>query len=314
MPIEQGALFDNRYWIFGRLGHGVTCTVWEALDVHTSETIALKVYHPTRFCTETAWNEQFILESLETSAHPGKKHVIGLERVFRYEKHRIHVLRPIGKNLYHLMYHAYETQTRLPLKVVKMIVRDTLLALDCLHRHQVIHADLKPENILLTGKHVYLIDFGMASWRFAPHPGVIGTREYRAPEILLRQRYDSGVDMWALGCLIFELLTGDYLFNPTREYTWQGSDEERHLACIIETLGELPFHMVEGHAWFTAEGDLKSNPHICYRSLEDRLYHQYGWPSADLPELLSFLLPLLSCDPMWRASPRSCLDHSWLMR
>jgi serine/threonine protein kinase len=313
MPIEQGALFDDRYWILGRLGHGVTCTVWEALDIQTQDTVAVKVYYPTQFCRETAWNEQFILESVHTSSsHAGKRHVIELDRTFRWEKSSIHILRPIGKNLYHLMYHAYETQARLPLEQVKTIVRETLLALDCLHRHQVVHADLKPENMLWSDWRVYLIDFGMASWRFDPHPGVIGTREYRAPEVLLRLRYDTGVDMWALGCIVFELLTGDYLFNPAREFTWQGSEEEQHLAGIVETLGELPFHMVEGHEWFTVEGEFISNPYIRYRPLEERLYEQYGWVAPDLQELLSFLLPLLSCDPQWRATTRSCLDHPWL--
>ena len=66
---------------------------------------------------------------------------------------------------------------------------------------------------------------------------VIQTREYRSPEVLLEGHYDESADVWSLACMIFELITGDYLFDPKKGKTFKKNDD--HLALISELIGEV---------------------------------------------------------------------------
>ena len=66
---------------------------------------------------------------------------------------------------------------------------------------------------------------------------VIQTREYRSPEVLLEGQYDESADIWSLACMIFELITGDYLFDPKKGKTYKKNDD--HLALISELIGEV---------------------------------------------------------------------------
>ena len=91
---------------------------------------------------------------------------------------------------------------------------EILLALEFLHKRRIIYRDLKPENILLdTEGHVKITDFGLAKELRGDRGQArtntfCGTDEYLAPEIILNEPYDESVDLWALGILIFEMLTG----------------------------------------------------------------------------------------------------------
>lgn len=86
----------------------------------------------------------------------------------------------------------------------------------------------------------------------------IQTRQYRSIEVLIGSEYNYTADIWSTACLAFELLTGDYLFDP------RGSDEysrdEDHLAHIIELLGNIPPHIIfqgkYGRKYFNSYGKL----------------------------------------------------------
>lgn len=65
---------------------------------------------------------------------------------------------------------------------------------------------------------------------------VIQTREYRSPEVILEGEYDESADLWSLACMVFELITGDYLFDPKKGKTYKKNDD--HLALISELIGE----------------------------------------------------------------------------
>lgn len=65
---------------------------------------------------------------------------------------------------------------------------------------------------------------------------VIQTRQYRSPEVIFRGPYDQSADLWSLACTVFELATGDYLFEPKKGKNY--SKNEDHLALIAELIGE----------------------------------------------------------------------------
>ena len=95
----------------------------------------------------------------------------------------------------------------------RFYVGEIALALEHLHAHQIVYRDLKPENVLLDADgHVKLCDFGLAAMHVeAPETGAksfCGTPEYLAPETIERKGHGHGVDWWALGMMLFEMLTG----------------------------------------------------------------------------------------------------------
>lgn len=159
-----------------------------------------------------------------------------------------------------------------------------------------------------------LADLGNACWVDRHFSDDIQTRQYRSPEVLIGSGYDTSADIWSLACMVFELVTGDYLFDP------KGSDEfprdEDHLALIIELLGPVPPQMVakgkRSSTYFNRRGELRHIKQLRYWGLADVLHQKYRVPKNDAKELAEFLIPMLVVDPRQRATAREMLEHSWL--
>ncbi len=112
-----------------------------------------------------------------------------------------------------------------PLRAAR-IVRQVAAALDAAHARGMVHRDVKPSNVLLGREdHVYLSDFGLAKRvasvaELTRHGSIVARAEYVAPEQILNQRVDARADIYALGCLLFEALTGETPFAR-----WSGGPE-----------------------------------------------------------------------------------------
>ncbi|KAF7682510.1 cAMP-dependent protein kinase catalytic subunit PRKX [Astathelohania contejeani] len=95
------------------------------------------------------------------------------------------------------------------LSVARFYAAEIVLALENLHKEKIVFRDLKPENILLSANgHIKIVDFGFAKHDSENENIMCGTPEYIAPEVLLREKHERMVDYWALGVLIYEMLTG----------------------------------------------------------------------------------------------------------
>lgn len=84
---------------------------------------------------------------------------------------------------------------------------------------------------------IKIVDMGNACYTDKHYSDVIQTREYRSPEVILEGEYDESADIWSLACMVFELVTGDYLFDPKKGKTYSKNDD--HLASVSELIGEL---------------------------------------------------------------------------
>lgn len=161
---------------------------------------------------------------------------------------------------------------------------------------------------------VKIVDLGNACWRNKHFTDDIQTRQYRSPEVLLGAHYDTSADMWSLACIVFELLTGDLLFDPQNGQTWDR--EEDHLAMIIELLGNFPKSIISSGSrssqYFNKRGELKHIHQLKFWGLYDVLCDKYKLPMNDAREVADFLLPILEIDPDKRATAFDCLQHSFL--
>ena len=159
-----------------------------------------------------------------------------------------------------------------------------------------------------------IADLGNACWVDKHFTDDIQTRQYRAPEVILGMSYDTSCDIWSAACVIFELLTGDFLFAPHtgRRY---GKDED-HIAQIIELLGKMPKNFATCGKYssrlFNRRGELRHIRDLEFWKLEDVLAEKYDFSRQDALEIASFLLPMLEYNPRRRATAYDCLRHPWL--
>lgn len=158
---------------------------------------------------------------------------------------------------------------------------------------------------------VILADFGNSCWIDKQFATEVQTRQYRCPEVILGEPFSTPIDVWSLACMVFELITGDFLFNPQKGEGY--SRDEDHLALISELLGELPESMRQGCGtntkfFYNSDGQLRNISELQFWDLESLLKEKYHFKQHKAHSIAEFLLPMLECDPSRRATARSMLD------
>lgn len=161
---------------------------------------------------------------------------------------------------------------------------------------------------------IKIADMGNSCWYNEHYTNSIQTREYRAPEVLLGAPWGCSADIWSTGCLIFELITGDFLFEPNEGHSYTKEDD--HIAQIIELLGELPPYLLENGKYtknyFNSRGQLRNISKLKFWPLKDVLIEKYKFSETDAKEISDFLLPMLELDPRKRADAGGLVNHPWL--
>ncbi|TKS77083.1 SRSF protein kinase 3 [Collichthys lucidus] len=142
----------------------------------------------------------------------------------------------------------------------------------------------------------------------------IQTRQYRSLEVLLGSEYGPPADIWSVACLAFELVTGDSLFEP--KVSKSISQEEDHIAQIIELLGRIPPAVALSGKYsadyFSRRGDLCRIGPLRLWSLYDVLVEKYHILLEEASGFSDFLLRMLDYHPERRATAAQCLRHPWL--
>ncbi|NXY89233.1 SRPK kinase, partial [Alcedo cyanopectus] len=161
---------------------------------------------------------------------------------------------------------------------------------------------------------VKIADLGSACWTYKPFSREIQTQPYRALEVLLGLDYGTPVDIWSMGCLAFEMTTGECLFDPQPGKYFSRDDD--HVARIIELLGRIPpqiaFSWNKSTKFFSRPGALLRLSRLSPRSLHSILADRHGWTKRDVTPFAGFLLPALQYAPERRATAAQCLQHAWL--
>lgn len=206
-----GTVIADKYKITRKIASGGMAEVYEAIQPIVRRKVAIKILYPQYSKDEKA-KELFFREARLVAQELEHPNIV-----------KVYDFGIIDDNLYLVMYYVNgETLERIIRKEGKLDVKEAfyialevLKALDYAHQKNIIHRDIKPGNIMITlEKRVYLLDFGIAALMTEDREKgrVPGTPEYMAPE-QFRGKIDKRSDLYSLGVVLYEMLTGQLPFK-----------------------------------------------------------------------------------------------------
>ncbi|MGZ4411629.1 MAG: Stk1 family PASTA domain-containing Ser/Thr kinase [Gaiellaceae bacterium] len=207
-----GTLFDGRYQILRRLGAGGMATVYLAEDQDLGRQVAIKILN-----SKHASDEQFVERfRREASSAAGLNHpnIVAIYDRGEAEGTYYIAMEVIqGRSLKELLL----TRGASPIPIAIAYTRQILAALRFAHRHGIVHRDIKPHNIIVDDEgRVKVTDFGIAhagTSQMTEVGSIIGTAQYLSPEQARGTPVDARSDIYSVGIVLYELLTGDVPFS-----------------------------------------------------------------------------------------------------
>jgi len=215
--LATGTLFAQRYHVIENLGHGGMGEVYKVLDKEINEVVALKILKPEISADETIIKR--FHNELRLARHISHKNVCKLYHLSKDERGTFYITMEYvpGEDLRSLICRIGRLTVGKAVAIAEQICDGLAEA----HRHGVVHRDLKSPNIMIDQQgHVRIMDFGIARWlasKEATDPNVlIGTPGYMAPEQVDGRDVDVRTDVYALGIILYEMLTGRLPFEGDR--------------------------------------------------------------------------------------------------
>ncbi|KAB8215212.1 kinase-like protein [Aspergillus novoparasiticus] len=348
-PVHIGEIFKSQYQVVTKLGFGSSSTVWLCRDLYNRRYLVLKVHVRTKRQPP----EVVISDHLKGmhSTHAGERYVRLILDAFEisgpYGVHPCLLYEPAGIDIRDFM-HCLEGDA-LPENLLRPTLRFVLIALDYLHRANIIHTDVQPNNILLgidddsiltemeedeisnpcprkqlpdrtiyatramplTSGEPILADLGEARLAEGKQTGLIMPNVYRAPEVLLGMDWDNKIDIWGLGQMAWTLFEQGHLF---RNLSLETETEKAHrLAEMISLLGPPPVEFLrrskESLKFWDQNGNWKSSVKIPEQSLEGR---ESRLKTDSQVLFLRFLRKTLQWLPEERPTAKELLLDEWL--
>ncbi len=302
LSLQPGVIFGGRYEILSVLGQGGMGAVYQARDRELDRLIALKVIRP-ELATDPAILQRFKQE-LILARNITHKNVVRIYDLGEADGIRFITMEYVdGEDMRTLLrkHGKFSAQDAIPM--IEQVCR----ALDAAHSEGVIHRDLKPQNVMRDKQgRIVVMDFGLArslgDSGMTQTGAIVGTMEYMSPEQALGSQLDQRSDIFSVGLIFYELLTGKSpyhadtaiasLMRRTREVAKPASDVEntvpRSLSAIVSRCLEREpanrYHSVvellqQLNAW-------EANPNISADALSKMIPHPIIHPSRfniDLP-------------------------------
>ncbi|KAF8948908.1 dual specificity protein kinase kns1 [Haplosporangium bisporale] len=310
--VHAGKEFTGRYEIVKLLGQGTFGKVVECLDLETGNRCAIKIIRAVQKYRDASKIEARVLSTLKQHDPRNDFKCLHLNDMFDFKNHICMVFDLLGQSIYDWL--KDNNFCAFPHNQIQFFAKQLLTSVSFLHRLRLIHTDLKPENILLANG-----AYKQAPYNDEHHSTVVSTRHYRAPEIILGMGWSYPCDIWSVGCILVEFLTGEALF--------QTHDNLEHLAMMQAVLGPFPEkiirathkssqkYFVRGRLDFPNE-ETKNPSKKFVRSLKP--LSSFVEPVSNRAESLSFasdfidlLRRLLCYDPAERITAAQALRHPY---
>jgi eukaryotic-like serine/threonine-protein kinase len=211
--LQSGAQLDH-YRIEGVVARSGMASIFRATDLEGGRQVAIKVPHPEMEADPVLF-DRFKREGEigQKMDHPGVMKVLEIS-----EGGQLYMVMEWVEG--RLLRQVLHEQRKLPIERAIRITIAVCDALDYIHRNGVVHRDLKPENIMIDREdHIKLIDFGIAGQEgarrltFAKLSQIMGTPDYISPEQVKGKRGDGRSDIYALGVMLYEMVTGKTPFT-----------------------------------------------------------------------------------------------------
>ncbi|MFW6866001.1 Stk1 family PASTA domain-containing Ser/Thr kinase [Nocardioides sp. CPCC 206347] len=215
---QSGRLLDNRYRIGSRIARGGMASVYEAVDTRLDRTVAVKIMHPglgdATSHDDDSFARRFVREA-RSAARLSHSNVVAVYDQGRDETGDGTIYLVMEYVPGHTLRDTITKEAPMSPERALAIIDPVLSALAAAHRAGLIHRDVKPENVLIADDgRIKVADFGLAkavssdTQHTATNGVLIGTVSYLAPELVIEQRADARADVYAVGVILFELLTG----------------------------------------------------------------------------------------------------------
>jgi serine/threonine protein kinase len=280
------------------LGSGTYGQVLLCTDHHMGKPVAIKITHKQPAYRRSALTEIDLMKAVY-----GNPAVVQYQDSFEIDGHVHLVMDLLCMNTYEYISSIHFRFV--PLPVVRNIAETVLRALAGIHRAGYMHCDIKPENIMLLEdghpENVCLIDFGSARRLNENKYFDIQSLWYRAPEVICGVPYTPAIDIWSVGCLLYELHTGSPLFP--------GEDPADTLQLMISLLGPFPERSVACYG----------NPAVFKPSQQSEACDQFNLnrfsaldsSRENVIQFVDLLRGLLTLDETKRLTAAEALNHSF---
>lgn len=282
----------ENFLITKKIGEGTYSEVYEAKkilpNILKEQKIALKIYR--KFCHDTN-NYDTITPEIQMLKSLKHQNIIKLMKVVESNRNeKILVLEYVEGNLGDLLKYNRENKRSMSKKTIKFVMKQLLLALEYMHGKLILHRDLKPPNILIDRKYrIKITDFGLSCSleNEKDFDSDVSTMWYKSPELLIESpKYDGSVDIWAIGCIFSEMITGKILFP--------GRDENNQLDKILEIIGRP----ING----CIHGEIHEDHNKLYEYID---LNHIGFNAYDL------LKKMLVINPKKRITAKEALNHNY---
>lgn len=211
-PLQSGSVFAKRYLVEKKLGEGGMGTVWKATDRMLNVLVALKIMAPD-LVSQPAPLERLKREVV-LARSIGHKNVCRIYDISEWQGvHYISMEYIEGKTLSEM----FNSRQLFPVAKTVALTKQALQGLAEIHRAGIVHRDLKPQNIMLDGAGcLRIMDFGISisgeARRVTDSVAMIGTPYYMSPEQTRSPNVDHRSDLYSMGVILFQLLTGKLPF------------------------------------------------------------------------------------------------------
>ncbi|KAI1177596.1 kinase-like domain-containing protein [Nemania sp. FL0916] len=333
--IRIGEIMNGRYQVQSTLGKGMFSGVARAVDITNKKLVAIKMMRNNDALRKGGFTEIAILQKLNDADPDNRKHIVKFERHFEHKGHLCLAFENLSLNLREVL-RKFGNNIGINLSATRAYAHQIFVALAHLRKCSIIHADLKPDNILVneTRNVLKICDLGTAIDRSdaaTAHTEItpyLVSRFYRAPEIILGMPYDYAIDMWSIGCTLYELYTGKILFA--------GDSNNQMLKVIMEIRGKFSaklykrgelsqMHFDDAGNFVSAEQDKTLGKTTIRtlaivkptRDLRTRLMAASGGmtdvESRDLNHFVDLLERCLALNPDKRLTPSEALKHPFFL-